>query len=313
MPSTFSAVKNTICPQKSDFTVDHIPDLTGQVAVVTGGNTGLGKETVKALLQHGAKVYMASRNKERASAAIQDLKELTGKEAIFLQIELTSLASVKRAATEFLSKEDKLHMLFNNAGVMWADVALVSEDGYDWQFAANALGHFLFTELLTPALIAGHSTAPNGRCRVVNTSSLSAMNLTMKWDTLKDGPARKKTSSDDLYSQSKFINVVHALEIERRYGARGVAAFSVNPGLLKTDMQRDFNPVLRAVLYTFFQDASQGALTQLWAGTMEEPLAHSGAFCTPIAKIGECRKEAYDPEIGKMLWEFCLDAVKNFL
>ncbi|TCD64077.1 hypothetical protein EIP91_004549, partial [Steccherinum ochraceum] len=126
-PSTFTAFKHTICPQKSDFTVDQIPDLTGQVAVVTGGNTGLGKETVKALLQHNAKVYMASRNPERAAAAIQDLKELTGKDAIFLQIELTSLASVKRAAEEFLN------------GVMWADLALVSEDGYDWQFASNAL------------------------------------------------------------------------------------------------------------------------------------------------------------------------------
>ena len=87
------------------------------MSVVLGGNTGIGFETVKALLAHNAKVYLAARNKEKATRAIAALKEETGKDAIFLALDLASLASVKRAAEEFLAKEPALHVLFNNACV----------------------------------------------------------------------------------------------------------------------------------------------------------------------------------------------------
>ncbi len=142
-------------PPKSKFSVDDIPDLAGRVVIVTGawnpfqaldafradvfalggGNVGIGYETVKvresfqnvpdtelrptatlqALLQHGAKVYLAARSKEKAETAIASLKEATGKEAIFLELDLSSLSSVKKAADEFLRKETELHILFNNA------------------------------------------------------------------------------------------------------------------------------------------------------------------------------------------------------
>lgn len=152
---------------------------------------------------------------------------------------------------------------------MWAKVELVSEDGYDYQFAANVLGmdfyhsmgifflmlppihpgHYLFTLLLMPALIAGRATAPNGWSRVVSTSSLSALQFTINWDTLEDGPKRRKLSTDNLYCQSKFVSVLHepsclsrilmhreqanvvlALEFKRRYALQGIASFSCNPG-----------------------------------------------------------------------------------
>ena len=83
--------------------------------MITGGNTGVGKEIVKALLQHNAKVYLAARSPERAAKAIEELKAETGKEAIFLQLDLASLAATQKAAKEFLSKERELHILFNNA------------------------------------------------------------------------------------------------------------------------------------------------------------------------------------------------------
>ena len=88
-------------PPKPKFNIDDIPDLTGKVIIVTGGNAGVGKETVYALLRKNAKVYMASRSRTRAEPAIAELKEKTGKEAIFLQLDLASLKSVRRAAEEF--------------------------------------------------------------------------------------------------------------------------------------------------------------------------------------------------------------------
>ncbi|KAF8659670.1 hypothetical protein AX16_001811, partial [Volvariella volvacea WC 439] len=126
-------------PPASKFSVDDIPDLTGKVVIVTGGNTGIGKETVKALLAHNAKVYLAARSQEKASQAIKDLLQETGKEAIFLKLDLSDLKSIKRSAEEFQSKEKELHILFNNAGVMFPPVSEITTDGYDLQFGTNVL------------------------------------------------------------------------------------------------------------------------------------------------------------------------------
>ncbi|KIO23027.1 hypothetical protein M407DRAFT_215532, partial [Tulasnella calospora MUT 4182] len=129
-------------PPKSKFDPSRdMPDLTGKVIIVTGGNTGIGKHTIRALLNKNAKVYMASRSKERAEKAIADLKQETGKDAIFLELDLASLDKVTKAAKEFMSKEPALHILFNSGGVMVPPIEQVTEDGYDLQFGTNVLGH----------------------------------------------------------------------------------------------------------------------------------------------------------------------------
>ncbi|KAI0040865.1 NAD(P)-binding protein [Auriscalpium vulgare] len=125
-------------PPKPTWGIDNIPDLTGKVLIVTGaGNAGIGKETVKALLLHNAKVYIAARSEERALASISALKEDTGKEAIFLKLDLADLPQVRAAAEEFLSKEKELHILFLNAGVMACPVDWTTAQGYDMQFGTN--------------------------------------------------------------------------------------------------------------------------------------------------------------------------------
>ena len=112
-----SGIWTNMFPPKPTWTADEMPDQSGKVMIVTGGNTGIGKETVKVLLQHNAKVYLAARSRSKAEAAIKDLKDETGKDAIFLELDLSSLASVRKAAEEFLNKEHELHILFNNACV----------------------------------------------------------------------------------------------------------------------------------------------------------------------------------------------------
>ncbi|KAI0932764.1 hypothetical protein AcW2_001294 [Taiwanofungus camphoratus] len=305
------AVLEQAFPPKSKFSTNHIPDLTGQVVIVTGGNVGIGKETIKALLEHNAKVYMASRSQEKAEAAIKELKDQTGKEAIFLELDLSNLAFVRKAAEEFLSKENELHVLYNNAGVMWPPRELLTADGYDLQFGTNVIGHFYFTELLMPALLAGKETSPDKHARVITTSSSAAYRYTLNWDSFRDGSARRKMNSITLYSQSKFGNVVVAREVAKRYGDQGIISISLNPGNIQTELQRYAPSFLRKILNLALYPAPQGALTQLWAGTMPQALDNNGKFLIPWARVGVCRKEAYDDVIGGRLWTWLQEQVKG--
>ncbi|KAJ7779264.1 hypothetical protein B0H16DRAFT_809907 [Mycena metata] len=112
--NTLNVLRQSFFCGKLTWNIDDVPDLSGKVILVTGGNAGLGRLTAKGLLQRNAKVYMASRNPQKAEAAIEELYALTGKRAIFLHLDLADLMSVKRSAEEFLSKEKELHVLYNN-------------------------------------------------------------------------------------------------------------------------------------------------------------------------------------------------------
>ncbi|TDL20586.1 NAD(P)-binding protein, partial [Rickenella mellea] len=291
-------------PPKSKFEVKDIPDLTGKVVIVTGGNTGIGKETVKALLTHNAKVYLAARSKEKAEEAIRDLQKDTGREAIFLQLDLADLSNVRKSAEAFLSKEQELHILFNNGGVMFCPIDQLTKDGYDLQFGTNVLGHFFFTQLLMPALINAAKSSPGTKARVVTTSSFANYIGDLKWDTFGDTPARKKTSSQDLYSQSKFGNVVFARELARRYADQGILSFSLNPGNIQTDLQRHLGARTRGLMNYMLYDPPYGALTQLYAGTSPEVVDLNGEFFIPWARKGKPHPKTQDPAVGEKLWEW---------
>ncbi|KAG8791526.1 hypothetical protein FRC12_008952 [Ceratobasidium sp. 428] len=220
--------------------VGNVPDLTGQVIIVTGGNTGIGKETCKVLLNKNAKVYLAARSKTKANEAIEWLKKETdGKVAIFLELDLASLASVRKAAEEFKSKEHELHVLFNSAGVMIPPVDEKTLDGYDLQFGTNVLGHYFFTTLLLPTLVhtAKNSPAADGQVRVVNTSSAALWQPPrggIAWDTLGTDEASQAACRHVgrywLYGQSKLGNVLFSNELARLYQDQGVVSISLHPG-----------------------------------------------------------------------------------
>ncbi|KAF7374288.1 NAD P-binding protein [Mycena sanguinolenta] len=303
-----SALKQS-WPPKSEFSVDDIPDLSGQVMIVTGGASGIGKETVKALLQHNAKVYVAARSPANAKAAIEDLKSQTGKEAEFLQLDLADLNSVKRAANEFNEKETQLHVLFNNGGVMAPPIEQVSAQNYDLQFGTNVLGHFYLTKLLLPTLMA--TATPGNPGRVINTSSLASetANPNIQYNTLKDGPARKKVSTMELYSQSKFGNVAFSNELFRRYGDKGIVSAALNPGNLQTNLQRHLKGIHAFIVNSVLYPAPYGALTQLWAGTTDEGKTLGGKYLIPWARVG--RSASTDPAEENALWTWCEEQVEN--
>ncbi|KAF8895388.1 NAD(P)-binding protein [Infundibulicybe gibba] len=295
---------------KPKWTVNDIPDLSGQVMIVTGGNSGIGKETAKALLDRGAKVYIACRDQQKAEATIIELESLTGRTALFLKLDLADLNAVAAAARKFLSKEAKLHVLFNNGGIL-SPMDQVSS-GYDRQIYTNVLGHFYFTKLLLPLLIASAKNTPDGKVRVVNTSSSGhylAKHRPINTASFKVGFVRDSYSSTDMYVQSKFANVIFARELARRYADQGIVSTAVNPGNTRTALDR-YTPTgfkkLALVLLQIYPSA-WGALPQLWAGTSPEAADINGKFVIPWAGVGKPRIETGDPELGKELWAWLED------
>ncbi|KAG6857168.1 hypothetical protein H0H87_008738, partial [Tephrocybe sp. NHM501043] len=246
-------------PPKPTFSVDHIPDLEGKVIIVTGSNAMHGHNLciIIALLAKNAKVYMAARSPQKAKAAIEELRAQTGKDAVFLKLDLADLKSVKAAAAEFQEKEKELHILFNNGGVMNPPLGEVTADGYDLQWGTNVLGHFYFTKLLLPTLISTAKASPEKHVRVLTTSSVTHYYGSLDFNTFKDGPARRNKlfALYHLYSQSKLVHLrgslgdlILAMELARRYGDQGIVSTAINPGNLETELTRHMSSIQRAVM-----------------------------------------------------------------
>ncbi|KAI0067968.1 NAD-P-binding protein [Artomyces pyxidatus] len=278
-PPTRIGLLSDMYPPKPTWTTGDVPDLKGKVMIVTGGNTGLGKETCRVLLIHGAKVYLAARSERKANDAIQELEEKTGKTAIFLRLDLADLPSIRKTAEEFMSKEKHLHVLFNNAGVMVPPIEVLTAQGYDAQFGTNVLGPFFFTNLLFPVLL---STAKG-----------------------ENGGTPCKG------------NILIANELAQRYGDQGIVSISLHPGGVKTDLQRHvsgsiFKWILAKLIDLVLYDVSLGALTQLYAGTSEEAENMNGEYLTAWARRQVPNKHATDPELMAKLWKWCEEQVKDF-
>ncbi|KAJ4470215.1 NAD(P)-binding protein [Lentinula aciculospora] len=303
-------------PPQPTWSVDKIPDLTGQVIIVTGSNTGIGKYTVEELLKHNAKVYMATRSQEKAASAIDELRAKTGKEAKFLKLDLGDFASIKHAVEEFLKQESRLHVLLNNAGVAAPPKDMFTAQGYDLQFGTNTLGHFLFTTLLLPVLLATAKTTSDNKVRVVHTSSY-AHNFypKMNFNSFKDGPARTKMSNMQLYGQSKAGNILFSNELARRYSDEGVVSISLHPGSIKSDLLRYVPRILtRLMNWALFYPVELGALTQLYAATAPESTKYSGEYLTAWARHvpTEPNLNVRDPVLARELWEYMEEQVKDF-
>ncbi|KAF7303833.1 NAD(P)-binding protein [Mycena indigotica] len=253
--NTLALIQQSFFCGRPKWSADDMPDLTGRVIIVTGGNSGIGKETVKALLQHNAKVYMASRNPQKASQAIDELERVTGKRAIFLELDLSDLASVKSAAMEFQRQETELHVLCNNGGIMVPPNQRSTSNGYDLVFLTNVVGHFYLTQLLLPTLLAtarAHNTA-----RIVNLTSMAHYVATVDYATFVESPQQRRQKPFVLYAQSKWADAVMAMELARRYGSEGIVSVSVNPGNLNTDISQNTqgSVALLSKLFLFYPPA----------------------------------------------------------
>ncbi|GJE99309.1 NAD(P)-binding protein [Phanerochaete sordida] len=296
-------------PPKATFSVNHIPDLRGRVCLVTGGYSGIGKEIAKALLERNARVYVAGRSPGKAQAVIEELRELTGNTGIFLDVDFSSLASVRNAGRIFLERESDLHMLFLNAAVMGVPVAEVTPDGYDMQFGTNVVGPWYFAKLLMPALLRGKASSLDGHARIITTSSADAYLSSIHWGTFIDSPARKKLDTMTLYFQSKLATTIVARQLAEHYGTQGIISIAANPGEIQTDLARNSSTLYRWISSFLLYPTHMGALAPLFAGTSPDALKYNGEYLAPWGRLARSRHEVYDQEIGQRLWKWLEEQV----
>ncbi|VDC04425.1 unnamed protein product [Peniophora sp. CBMAI 1063] len=318
MTCAYTALMKQSSPSRPTWTPDEIPDLTGKVMLVTGGNSGVGKEMVRELLQHNARVYLAARSEPSAQATIMELQEKTGKTARFLHLDLADLSSVRAAAIDFLSRERQLDVLFNNAGVFLAPRDKLTAQGYDMTVGTNVLGPFLFTQLLMPALChpGAHSNIEKGR--VISTSSVTHYFAPhFDTDVARPGPARDKLGrdalrNDVLYAQTKTAETVLATERARRYEDELISV-AINPGNIQTGMQRNMSKLDAAMAKSILYPVELGAYTGLRAGTTPEAAEWNGKYLRPWAKLGEAHPATQDPETGRKLWAWAEEQCREWL
>ncbi|KAM0273497.1 hypothetical protein ACHAQH_008321 [Verticillium albo-atrum] len=243
--------------------------LTGQVFIVTGGNSGVGKELVNILYQHNARVWIATRSKERTDEAIAEIKKAHPKskgQLIFLKLVLDDLSTIKKSASEFLAQETRLDVIWNNAGVMLPPEGSKTAQGYELQLGVNSLAHFLFIKFLTPLLQDTARTAPQKSVRIVWVSSMSADFAPKPCIDFDNMDYHKPEVNSTKYNRSKSGNLIHAAEFDRRFPESNIVSVSMNPGLLNTNLQRNFGAVQKFQVKLIGKPAKFGAYTELFAG-----------------------------------------------
>lgn len=284
------------------WTADRIDDLAGRVAIVTGANTGIGKETARVLAQKGARVVLACRSEERGKDALRDIREGTLAGAVELELlDLSSLASVRDFAERIKGRYERIDLLINNAGVMMPPASKTAE-GFELQFGTNHLGHFALTGLLMDLILA------TGGSRVVTVSSEAHKWGEIAFDDLQweTRPYKKMAA----YGQSKLANLIFAYELQRRLAAAGsgTRSLAAHPGWTGTDLQRNsslfrfFNPM-------FAMKPWQGALPTLRAAA--DPDAAGGVFFGPHGFMGmrgypvpgTSTAASHDEAVASRLWE----------
>ncbi|HEX3546561.1 MAG TPA: SDR family NAD(P)-dependent oxidoreductase [Mycobacterium sp.] len=283
-------------------------DLTGKTCVVTGASAGLGRESARALAHAGAHVVLAARNAGALAETEQWVRtEVPGARASTVELDLTSLESVRKAAATISDISRVIHVLMNNAGVMFTPFGRTA-DGFEMQFGTNHLGHFEFTRLLVPQLVEG--------ARIVILSSDGHRMA----DVDLDDPNWESRDYDKFvaYGASKTANVLHMVELDRRLRDRGVRAYSVHPGVVATSLARhmsrdDFtsigqltpaDPGMKPVdVRRDFQMPEHGAATQVWAAVSEELTDVGSVYLADCRIRDDVAPYALDAAHALQLWE----------
>lgn len=268
-----------------------MPDLSGKVIIVTGGNSGLGKESIHQLAKHNpSKIYLGARSNQRGNAAIEEITSAVpsakGK-VHFLEIDMASLASVKRAAERILKENDRLDVLMNNAGLAEAPPGL-STDGYEIQFGTNYMGPTLFTKLLLP-LLQQTAATPNSDVRIINLSSELFKMAPSQGIIFADlGTPMRKSNSVARYGQSKLANYFFSKICAAKYP--NITSVALHPGVVNTGIWENMYKrpyvgwLLSAVMTPLLTNVHDGAKMQLWSATASKREVKNGAFYTPKGK-----------------------------
>lgn len=277
-----------------------LPDQTGKVAVVTGANTGIGEVTARELARAGARVYLACRSTQKATEAMGRIRTAVPQANLkFLQLDLASLESVRRAAAEFCELERCLDMLINNAGL--AGPKGLTEEGFELTFGVNHIGHFLFTMLLLDAVVAADAG------RIVNVASASNYRAKgFDWEALRE-PTKSSTGMPE-YEVSKLANILFTKELDRRLADTEVTTYSLHPGVVASDIwSRSWGGRIVGFFSPLFMiSVEDGAKTSLHCATSPEAAEQSGLYwdkCKPKRP----NRLADDEALASELWNRSLE------
>ena len=296
-----------------DWTAERMGDLSGETAVVTGANSGLGYEAAREFAVHGASVVLACRSVERGIDAGERIRdEAPATRLTVIELDLADLDSIRSFATSFADTHDELHVLCNNAGVM-AIPRSETADGFETQFGVNHLGHFALTGLLLDRL-----RETDGETRVVTQSSGLHENGEIDFDDLQSEASYDEWAA---YGQSKLANLLFAYELQRRLratGVEGVSSVACHPGYADTNLQKrgpeqSGSTVrllgMKAANAVLAQDAATGALPMLYAATADD--IDGGEYVGPGGfqnmrghpETQRSSDRSYDETTAQRLWE----------
>lgn len=294
------------------WTPASLPDQSGKTFVITGGNSGLGLESMRILAGKGARVVFTARSERNATGAIEDVKKsVPGADVDHVLLDLASLASVDAAAEALLSKCPRIDALLNNAGVMQTP-ASKTKDGFELQLGTNHLGHFRLGARLFARIEASAG-------RIVPVSSIAHKMGRIDLDDLFF--ERRRYDPTTAYSQSKLANLLFGLELHRRLAARGSAVRSIpcHPGYAATNLQsagvgmEGGSKLLRAVYSVtnrvMAQPAEQGAWPLVFSAA--DASAVSGEYYGPTGfyqargpvGVSPMTRNAKDEAVARGLWE----------
>lgn len=288
-----------------------LPDLTGKTIIITGANSGTGFAATQFMSAKGATIVMACRNPDKVNKALQRIKNENAEAKLdFIQLDLSSLASIKQFSEAFKKKYASLHILINNAG-MCQTPDIKTEDGFEMQMGVNHLGHFALTGRLMDRLVETKNS------RVVTMSSMNHEQGEMNFDNLfLEGEYQPMKA----YEQSKLANLLFAYELSRRFTQAGVNVESIaaHPGFVKSNIMKSNEYTERsfgfAMMFNVFDvvlgmSPSKGSLGIMRAAT--DRTLKNGEYVGPtnmngfrgLPKLMESSERSYDEEDAKLLWE----------
>ncbi|XP_030647347.1 retinol dehydrogenase 14 [Chanos chanos] len=268
--------------------------LDGKTVLITGGNSGIGKETAVALAMRGARVIIACRDEERAAKAVREIKARShNMNVLHMDLDLANVRSVRDFCKSFLQREKRLDILINNAGM--PSVLDWTDDHFSMCFGVNHLGHFLLTNLLLGRL---QESAPS---RVITlTCSL------YKYQKLDFQDLNYNLLPFFTYCRSKLANIYFTQELARLTEGKGVTAYAVHPGYVQSNWTCHysvlFRILMRVIMFMFFVSCELGAQTVVHCAVTDEVTQHNGGYfsdCRPAA----LRPFAEDAGVAKKLWE----------
>ncbi|OKL58126.1 hypothetical protein UA08_06427 [Talaromyces atroroseus] len=288
-----------------------IPDLSGKVILVTGGNGGLGKELILSVAKKNPKqIFMTGRNESACLRAIENIKCQVPNilpNITFLQCDLASLSTVQSAAEHFRREAVRLDLLICCAGIMIVPPGL-TKDGYEIQFGTNHLGHALLTKLLLPVLLKT-AKEPNGDVRIVVFSS-QGWNLHPRkgivFDKLRTTQADLWIARYQLYGQSKLANTLYTAELARRYPQ--LTCVSIHPGVVMTNLVTSTTDIDQKIVKLTSSSKiltpEEGTRNALWAATTKKEAINNGAYYEPLGDLVKLGRKGNDTDLARKLWEW---------